>query len=187
MHTLPFSSAEVRTLQGEFDELCQRAARLRVAAPLLSQEVEAWLEELRPLVGRTPGGEQRLIHGDFKPSQLLVNGRSVGVVDLDRACLGDAAIDVGNFLAVLRKEAILSGRTHLQRLEPYFLAEYQACRPDDDGIAERAVLFQCIALVRSAVRKLERVPHLYARHGKEWGPFRLLAEVAAELNGRRVH
>jgi aminoglycoside phosphotransferase (APT) family kinase protein len=185
LHSLPFTSEESRSLSGEFEELCLRAARLRTAAPLLSQEVDAWLQELRPRVARAQPGALHLIHGDFKPSQLLVNGTVIGVVDLDRACLGDPAIDVGNFMAVLRKEALLNGRDHLRRLEPDFLAEYLARRPDADGLVARAGLFQCIALVRSAVRKLERVPHLYQRHGKAWGPFRLLAETATCLDAGR--
>jgi Ser/Thr protein kinase RdoA (MazF antagonist) len=40
-----------------------------------------------------------LLIGDFSPKQLLLSGGSVGVVDLEFACKGDAAFDVGFFLA----------------------------------------------------------------------------------------
>jgi 5-methylthioribose kinase len=45
------------------------------------------------------GFPKSLLIGDFSPKQLLLSGGSVGVVDLEFACKGDAAFDVGFFLA----------------------------------------------------------------------------------------
>ena len=45
------------------------------------------------------GFPKSLLIGDFSPKQLLLSEGSVGVVDLEFACCGDRAFDVGFFLA----------------------------------------------------------------------------------------
>lgn len=42
-----------------------------------------------------------LIHRDFYPDQLLIHHDQIVLLDLDLCCMGDGALDVGNFLAHL--------------------------------------------------------------------------------------
>jgi aminoglycoside phosphotransferase (APT) family kinase protein len=46
------------------------------------------------------------IHRDFYHDQLLVNGRQVYLLDLDLYCLGDPALDIGNFVAHLQEQSL---------------------------------------------------------------------------------
>src|SRR3954454_12510413 len=56
-----------------------------------------------PPSGVAAGGAQGLVlsHGDFTPSQVLLDGSSSAVVDLDTLCWADPAQDLGRYLAQL--------------------------------------------------------------------------------------
>jgi hypothetical protein len=46
------------------------------------------------------------VHRDFYPDQLLVDGDRLWLLDLDLYCLGDPALDIGNFVAHLSEQAL---------------------------------------------------------------------------------
>jgi aminoglycoside phosphotransferase (APT) family kinase protein len=49
--------------------------------------------------------ETTFLHGDFKGTQVLIDAGRLAVIDLDSACVGDPAVDVGNMMADLHREA----------------------------------------------------------------------------------
>jgi hypothetical protein len=55
------------------------------------------------------------IHADFSAKQVVVDGERIGIIDLDRAALGDPALDLGNFLAYLERDVIY-GRLSSEKL-----------------------------------------------------------------------
>jgi aminoglycoside phosphotransferase (APT) family kinase protein len=85
------------------------------------------------------------LHGDFSANQVLVNQREVAIIDLDWACYGDPADDLGNFIAqaeryslrgelppervaalkeaLLKGYALASGRPLPERIELYTAVE----------------------------------------------------------------
>ncbi len=179
-HRLRLEEGEMRSTERELCVLRARTARMRAVAPAIGERAEALLDEIGR---RLPGvrlGEPTLIHGDFKPSQILVHEGRAALVDLDRACPGEPAIDLGNLLAVLTKQAVMRGQEHLRRLGPEFLDEY-AARSGRSGLAPGALLFESLALVRMLVRKLERSPHTFAQHGAGWKPLELLDRAEDRL------
>lgn len=180
-HGLRFDAEEVRSVQTALGKLQKRAALLRRVAPFLSEQVDALLRRIEPLALGCGVAIPSFIHGDFKPSQLLIDGDRVAIVDFDRACLGDPALDVGNFMAQFNKSALRTGHDYLRRLAPYFLAQYQARLPVD-GLDGRARLFQAISLVRMAVRKFESSPHSYAQKGSSSVHVSLLREATECLD-----
>lgn len=179
-HGLRFESDDVRSIQSELQKLRQRAARLHLVAPALAGGVDALLDRAELLADKLAPAKPSLIHGDCKPSQLLIDGGRVAVVDFDRAGLGDPAIDVGNFMAQFHKEALATGEEHLRQLSEYFLAEYQSQAPRD-GLAARARIFQVVSLLRMTVRKFQGSPHSYARKGPASPQVLLLEEAASCL------
>lgn len=184
LHNLTLETQESRSLEGELDRLRRRAHRLHSTAPQLARNVEALLGEISQFdLGLSREG-RCLIHGDYKPRQLLLDADRVAVVDLDRACLGDPAIDVGSFMAVLHKKALLQHQKHLGRLAPLFLEHYQACSPRS-GLADRARLFQAMILLRMVVGGFERSPRSYRRKGAGWPHLSLLDDAAACLKAVR--
>jgi len=179
-HDLELTSDDRRTLPTEFDQLVARTARLHNAAPDLAAEVEKMLARFEPLIERHGDAEQCLIHGDFKPTQLMVDGRQAALVDLDRACPGDPAIDVGNFMAVMQKAAHIQNLGHAEPLSKWFLGEYEK-RTGRGEVGERARVFEALALVRMIVRKFERAPHKYTKYGRDWPALSLLGHAAERL------
>ncbi len=179
-HGLRFESPLVRSAQTELQKLRKRIDRLHLVAPSLAEQADALLQRVEALAQGCTFGKSSFIHGDCKPSQLLIDQGRVAIVDYDMACLGDPAIDIGNFMAQFLKYALSTGQGHLRQLAPYFLAEYQA-RSSADGLAERAHLFQALSLVRMAVRTFQWSPHSYARKGQSSPQVLLLREAAACL------
>jgi aminoglycoside phosphotransferase (APT) family kinase protein len=184
LHDLTLETQESRSLESELERLRRRVRRLHSAAPDLARDVEALLREISQFDLGLPQEGRCLIHGDYKPRQLLLDEDRMAVVDLDRACLGDPAVDVGSFMAVLHKKARLYRQEHLGRLAPYFLERYQACSPRS-GLADRARLFQAMTLVRMVVGGFERSPRTYGRKGASWRHMPLLDDAAACLKALR--
>jgi aminoglycoside phosphotransferase (APT) family kinase protein len=179
-HRLHLGGGEARSTKGELELLRERIVRMRSVAPLVGERAESLLDEIGRRLPGVACGEPTLIHGDFKPSQLLVHEGRVGLVDLDRASPGEPVIDLGNFLAVLTKHAVVKEQPHLRRLGPEFLDEY-AVRSGRRGLAAGSRLFESLALVRMLVRKLERTPRSYALQGSAWKALELLDHADERL------
>jgi len=179
LHGMNYPSGEVRTLDQQLQLFRERSAALRFVAPRFADQVNALFDRLDRLVRLVKPNALSCIHGECKPSQFLVGHGRAALVDLDRVCLGDPAIDVGHFMAVLHKEA-LQGEDRFRNLAALFLAEYER-RQRCDGLAERARLFQSVSLVRMAARSFTRAPYAYAGGDPNALPVRLLQEATACL------
>jgi hypothetical protein len=152
--SMRLESGTRRTLAGDLDGLASRAGRLTPGGDALLEGLGTLIERLRGRIVELPSRPLELVHGDFKPDQLLLQEDRVGIVDLDRACLGDGAIDVGNFAAILEEQALRFDRAELRALAEVFLDEVDRERCDPDlGLAAR--LYLVIALARKGVRALE--------------------------------
>jgi aminoglycoside phosphotransferase (APT) family kinase protein len=152
-----------------------QASAVGVIAPELGRQLEVTMAQM-PQSAPWSSTPQTFIHGDFAPSQLLVDGPRVAIVDLDKSCIGDPAIDVGNFTAKLHRRAVAKGRNHYRQLASHFLQRYQECAPNNVS-DERARLFQALTLVRIAIHTFQRSPASYARQGSSSLPLKLLKEA----------
>lgn len=94
-HTIDDELAILRRRLTEVAE--QNAWRSRILAVLSGCERIA-----ETLVPSSPCG----IHRDFYPDQLLAHGERLYLLDLDLYCLGDPALDVGNFIAHMMEYAL---------------------------------------------------------------------------------
>ena len=114
------------------------AAPLRRHANLLAEEVPST-------------GEVVLSHGDFTPSQVLIDDERCGVVDLDGLCWADPALDIGRFLAqldlIVMKACGEGGRSIAADLGDSFLRGYQEA---SDGAGEPAGTWSRVAFYRRA-------------------------------------
>lgn len=110
--------------------------------------LSAYLPQLRAHIQRATGRVQARLcgltsdlswpaHGSYKPSQLLVRGASVFLVDFDQFCLADPALDLGYFLAYLRPPGLWQRRAGTRAwfaaAAAAFLSAY------DDGLRERGI------------------------------------------------
>jgi Ser/Thr protein kinase RdoA (MazF antagonist) len=88
------------------------------------------------------------LHRDFYQDQVLIGADTVWLVDLDLHARGDAAIDIGNFLAHLTELALRRGRplAWSDRLGEAFLGGYASAGPLPE--AERTDAFHWMSLAR---------------------------------------
>ncbi len=180
-HRFQLKSSERRSLQTELNNLRSRLAPIHNVAPDLARRIETLLIQVEARIGELAPAADCVIHGEYKPNQLLLADGKLAVVDLDRACIGDPAIDVGNFVAVLQKEVIYEGHAHLAGLGDVFLAAYQAAN-SVNGIVQRVRIFQTLTFLRMLTRYYERNPQNYARLGAEWPPLIFLDEARRSID-----
>ncbi|MEX0786579.1 MAG: aminoglycoside phosphotransferase family protein [Dehalococcoidia bacterium] len=176
-HRLQLDVGGDRQLSDELAEVRGKLESIGTEAPLLAPPANQILDDAERRLGELPSPAPKVVHGGYKPSQAFIMGDHVGVVDLEGTCLGDPAIDVGNFLAVLHRDAALQDDDRLRRLAASFLSAY-ARASGDVTIVQRARVLQSIELVRIVARKYERSPSRYLHEGSRWAPLRLLDEAA---------
>ena len=100
-----------------------------------------------------------LCHGDFTPSQVLIDGHTVcGIVDFDTVCWGDAAMDLGRFLAhldlLVTKELGQSAQPLREHLAHSLLAGYRdvvGVAGVDQSLLGRVALFRSMSLASTAL------------------------------------
>ena len=90
---------ELRILHNCFDKV----QKLHPNLGLRTKSLFSACENLaRPLLDREVTG----IHRDFYSDQILVNEKRLFVLDFDLYCMGDPALDIGNFLGHLTEQAL---------------------------------------------------------------------------------
>ena len=135
-----------RRLEEEIGRAAEAAAEIGADAPELASRLHGALERARAVAARTAVPPPALAHGDLTPSQLLLDGATVGLVDLDGACQAEPALDLGRFLAYLRVAAAKSGAAATTGLRDRLLDAYRAAggSPVD---ARRVDAWATVALV----------------------------------------
>lgn len=91
--------------------------------------------------------EPALLHRDFYEKQILMKGPQAVLIDFDTLCLGDPALDLGNFIAHLRL-AVLQGGTACGDLEEAFLSGYG--QRDSGDFGRRRAAYTKSTLLRLA-------------------------------------
>ena len=176
LHTIRLPNERERPIAAEVKRFGRRAALIEsvdgdLGARLgrLATALTTWLPSLSVW-----GATISLVHGDCKPSQFLIDGNQVALLDFDHCGIADPASDVGTFLASLRQTSLMqilkapgapgqtagaavrSSRMHV--LEQRFLDEYCAARTLDPGFRLRATWYEAAALLRKALRAFARSP-----------------------------
>ena len=94
------------TLEDELDMLHGRLEKAAQARPAWAERIRALIPATRRLARRLPTTAPTGIHRDCYADQILVDGGQLTWLDLDLFCLGDPALDVGNFAAHLMEDAL---------------------------------------------------------------------------------
>ena len=145
LHAQPADGLPRLARAEEARQLCARAAELAHTYPPLAERAAVLAHRLAARLRDAPTAEHA-IHGDFYAKQVLLDGRRVGIIDLDQAARGDPAFDLGRFIAHVGRAALrdrLPAR-HVVGVTRAFLEGYQAAtgRP----APERVGLYVAIAL-----------------------------------------
>lgn len=94
------------SVAGELAILERAFARARQARPDLQAEIYEIEAACAVAASALPTVPATLIHRDYYPDQLLVDGSRVVILDLDLAATGDPHLDAGNFLAHLTEHGL---------------------------------------------------------------------------------
>jgi aminoglycoside phosphotransferase (APT) family kinase protein len=152
LHRVPAEGLELRDLVADRRTLERRVRRIEALDAELAHRMAELSREIAGRVAALPPARETFLHGSASAKQLLLDGERMGVLDFDGACRGDPAIDVGTFMASLRKYGTRwapPGR--LRELAELFLEE--SCRlAGDASLAARAHLVQAQELVNFAAR-----------------------------------
>lgn len=118
------------TRKSEGERMMGLAAGIGFLVPRAAAAGESLARRIARSIGDLPAEGQPL-HGDFYADQVLVDGDSAAIIDLDRAARGDAASDLGLFLAHLTRD-VLRGRISpeaAQAAKDRFLEGYGQAAP----------------------------------------------------------
>ena len=91
--------------------------------PELAQNAQAAFARVSRDLGNCNEVRRVLLHRDYHDKQILIDGSRAGLIDFDTLCLGDPALDLGNFLAHLRLSE-LQEQADLSSLREAFLMGY---------------------------------------------------------------
>ncbi|MGW0231415.1 phosphotransferase family protein [Actinopolymorpha singaporensis] len=171
LHAYPVISTRERPVERELRRFGLRAGRIATVDEPLGTALAALAERLlrtRSAVAHTGAGNDGLVHGDCKPSQFLLDGHRVVMLDLDHCGVAHLAGDLGTFLASLTQQAVrgrlVGGRPAdadlLAVLGEEFLTAYIRTRGggDDPGARLEARWYEAVALERKALRAFARAP-----------------------------
>jgi len=163
LHAMPPATPRRRPVDDELARFGARAAGVAGADPRLGEALARLADRLRDAQTPLPDAVAGTVHGDFKPSQLLLDGRHAVLLDLDHLAVSDQAGDVGTFLASLRQLALRTTRGRsarsgtLSALATCFLRCYLEARGDATSLP-RIRWQEAVALERKALRAWARAP-----------------------------
>jgi hypothetical protein len=146
----------------ELRRFSQRALGIASVDPLTGEAAGLLAERLARTQSGLPAARLGPVHGDCKPSQFLLDGAGVVVMDLDHVGEADQAGDVGTFLASLRQLALRRSPGVGVRgsvpsaLGHAFVDAYLSCA--DDDVLARIRWQEAVALERKALRAFARAP-----------------------------
>lgn len=95
----------------------------------------------------------RPLHRDFHPGQILHSGTGIGIIDFDLLAMGDPAVDVGNFIAHLI-DAEIRLDLHLQALSLAFQSAYHTA--GGSALKTNIKIYTALSLARLSDIALER-------------------------------
>ena len=126
LHQSNLTTDRWHTRHRELEILSDRFRQLSERRPAWSRRLDPLLAQLRAAAASVPVTDDRVIHRDFYPAQVLLARDGVCSLDFDLAGCGEAAVDVGNFCGHLRERGLRScgDAQAFQSLERIFVDRY---------------------------------------------------------------
>ncbi|HLO30030.1 MAG TPA: phosphotransferase, partial [Anaerolineales bacterium] len=111
LHSSKAHYGEVVTWADRVPDVRKIVDRLVVPIPELASAVMPLLDRLEALDAAQPAGAPVPAHGTFKPEQVLIHGRQIGLIDFDEFCMAEPALDIAVFLAAIKDVGLTSDDT----------------------------------------------------------------------------
>ena len=106
IHRAGVPARRTHTIDDELAILRRCLDDLARAQPRRAQRVRRLLAGCERLAETLPAAERCGIHRDFYADQVVVDGERLHLIDFDLYCLGDPALDIGNFLGHLAEQSV---------------------------------------------------------------------------------
>lgn len=106
VHRAGVPTEERHTIADELRTLRACLAIVRGARPRLARRIDAVLAGCDRLAAAMPPVRPTGIHRDFYADQVIVEGDRIYIIDFDLYCLGDPALDIGNFVGHLTEQSV---------------------------------------------------------------------------------
>ncbi len=106
LHDAGVPGGRRHTVEDEVRILRECLALVAAADARLEWRIERLLDACARAAGTLAGAPARGIHRDFYSDQVLVDGDRLTLVDFDLYCLGDPALDIGNYLGHVTEQAL---------------------------------------------------------------------------------
>ena len=155
-----------RTLEQRLAELKGEVEITRLFSPEFAERAAGWLGRAAEHARAIEAVPFRLCHGDFNPAPVHFDGDRVGLVDLANVCQAEPALDLGQFFAHLKTQALKNPRaesvspTFEDELGESFLAEYATAMAlgaeDLARLRARATLHEVASLLRVALHGAQK-------------------------------
>jgi aminoglycoside phosphotransferase (APT) family kinase protein len=162
LHGSDLATAPVRSAA---DEVAAVRRELEIVAgvwPDVADRVRRHIDAVAQDVPEAP--DLVLSHGDFTPSQVLLDGNTPAVVDFDTLCWADPALDLGRYLAHLDLLALKVGEESatalLESLTGQFLEGYGEATARTGSAAaavDRIAFFKTTTLARAALNSCRQL------------------------------
>ncbi len=153
LHSVPIEDGKAGSLNDELASMREKDP-YRQIAPALVTEGEELLADIEERAAALPGpGAPTLIHGSFRPTEVLVGAGRASIVDLDGWSLGDPALDLGYNLADTWWEESKTGEETMLPWAERLLEQYIE-ENDSPGLRERARLYEAFSLTRLMLKKV---------------------------------
>jgi len=158
LHSSGHRTRRVRPIGHHLERMAKRAHRAervdesmgRAFAKIAAAATE-WLGDIEDVPAT-------ITHGDFKPSQVLIDRENAALLDFDHCGMADAASDVGNFAASLQQRAVRDGDADLDDLLESFLRSYMQRVEAPKEFQSRVRFYTGVSLLRKAWRSWQRDP-----------------------------
>lgn len=103
LHTQGPTTTRSHGRNDEYRILCKKLQITGRQLPTLAPRLRRVLAACKELLRGLPDAESVMLHRDFYPEQILVDGDRVWLLDLDLYASGDPMLDIGNFVAHLHE------------------------------------------------------------------------------------
>jgi tRNA A-37 threonylcarbamoyl transferase component Bud32 len=149
MHAQQPEGLSYWTRESQSAHLRAVAEEIGFVCPPLADRAQAVALRFEEKLPETPP-DPVAIHGDISARHLLVDDHKTGIIDLDWACYGDAADDLGYLVAHVERAAV-TGKTLPERVDQFREAMVEGYgRSDDTELRKRIDLYTGIGLFQQA-------------------------------------
>lgn len=149
LHTCPADNLPLITRQAQVKSLSESAKGIAALSGDSAKQAFELAGELADFLLNAPP-VCASVHGDFYAKQVLLDGKDVFILDLDRAARGDPALDLGSFNAYL-EQRVIYGALSSQRKEELWQELLSGYHFNDSSVYKRVPGYTALGLLRRSV------------------------------------